>query len=569
MQNYFRAKTMDYKWKVPTNVENPEHYIDDFTEDRGYFCEDNGRHDWYIKDGHLSTDYPDGITFTYLHIYESNVTVKARIRVRDLNPPDSIFGMMLRTTSEEAFVRFGCYVKSGVWFVDSREGKDFIADRFLYKISPVEPNRWYDIEFSVDGDRVKLIVDGEVFVDAAGVTQLTPGRIAFYAHRLSLDVDSIDATFLSGQGTLLRNVKHTKLPGDIYMEGGSVWEMRDGKLIYEHYSGTTYESVDNGETWTPCEKWTVTHGYPNILRLRSGKFIKMTRNTVQGVGTMECELSDDDGKTWTRGGVICKTPYRGIPHANAGNMNDKVTQISNGRIFYSMNYEVRPNNGTAPTPIDGVRVVFCEFYYSDDEGMTWTKSETDSWNFGGGDENNVRMFGECKILECDDGSLRIYNSWNTYGCVVYSESFDGGKTWGKLIKIPELVCSLSSMQFFRDPYADNETTYYMVWVFSPPILASSPMSRSRLSLAKSTDGRNWEFLGDLWRWEHRHSVDAHIAHVVDAFVMTTKDYVICGAGYSEHLKVPGEGGSEYHHAQRQHIYSIPKADLTPRPLPEV
>jgi len=569
MSNYFSAKTCEYKWKDVKNVEDPAHYTDDFTEDRGYFREDNGKHDWRIENGMLRTDHPEGITFTYLHIYEKNVTVKARIRVRDLNPPDSIFGMMLRYNAEHAYVRFGCYVKSGAWFVDSCQGKDFIADRFMRKIHPVEVDRWYDIEFTADGTRVCLKVDGEVFVDTEGLTHLSPGRVAFYAHRLSMDVDSMDAAFLSGQGTLWRNVNHTKLPGDIYMEGGSVWEMRDGKLIYEHYNGTTYESVDSGASWTKAEKWTVTHGYPNILRLRNSQFIKMTRNTVQGVGTMECELSDDDGKTWTRGGVICKTPYPGSECANAGNMNDKVTQISTGRIFYSMNYECRYSDGRKPVPVDG-RIVFCEFYYSDDNGMTWTKSENDSWNLGGGDENNIEKFGECKILECADGTLRMYNSWNTYGCVVYSESFDGGVTWGKLKKIPELVCSLSSMQFFRDPYADNETTYYMVWVYSPMMDDHVPMTRSRLCLAKSTDGKNWEFLGDVWRWEHQYLVDSsHLTHVVDAFVMTTKDYVICGAGYSEHSKVPGEGGSAYHHAQRQHIYSIPKADLTPRDLPEV
>lgn len=569
MSNYFRGMTETDIWSKVTNVENPEHYTDDFTSDNGYICEDNGKNDWYIKDSMLSCDSKDGISFSYIHIYEKNVSVKVRLRVRDLNPPDAIFGMMLRSNSEHAYVRFGCYVKSGAWFVDSCEGKDFIPERFIRKISPVEENRWYDIEFCVNGEHVTLKVDGEVFVDADGVNHRSPGRIAFMAHRLSLDVDSIDAAFLSGQGTLWRNVKHTKLPGDIYMEGGSVWEMRDGKLIYEHYNGTTYESVDNGASWTKADKWTVTYGYPNILRLRNGQFIKMSKNTVQGVGTMECELSDDDGKTWTRGGVICKTPFPGSVCANAGNMNDKVTQISTGRIFYSMNYECRFHDGRPPVPVDG-RIVFCEFYYSDDNGMTWTKSENDSWNLGGGDENNIEKFGECKILECADGSLRMYNSWNEYGCVVYSESFDGGKTWGKLKKIPELVCSLSSMQFFRDPYAENETTYYMVWVYSPMNPEHVPMTRSRLSLAKSTDGKNWEFLGDLWRWENRHAIDgAQIAHVVDAFVMTTRDYVICGAGYSEQLKVDGEGGSEYHHAQRQHIYSIPKRDLKPIPLKQV
>ena len=89
------------------------------------------------------------------------------------------------------------------------------------------------------------------------------------------------------------------------------------------------------------------------------------------------------------------------------------------------------------------------------------------------------------------------------------------------------------------------------------------MTRSRLALARSTNGKDWHFLGDIWRWEHNYmSSGSHIAHVVDAFVKTTRDYVICGAGYSEQLEIKEAGDFAYHHAQRQHIYSIKKDSLT-------
>ena len=268
------------------------------------------------------------------------------------------------------------------------------------------------------------------------------------------------------------------------------------------------------------------------------------------------QTSSDDGKTWVDGGHLLKTPYKDTT-ASAGNMNDKVTQISNGRVFYGMNYECRDKS----KPVFGKYIVFCEFYYSDDNGKTWCKSETDSWDLGGNE--GQAWFGECKILECDDGTLRMYNSWNDHGCVVYSESTDGGVTWGPLVPMPQLVCARSSMQFHRDMYADNETTYYMVWVYSEPSSLASPMTRSRLSLAKSTDGKTWQFLGDIWRWESNFMVGgSHIAHVVDAFIKTTKDYIICGAGYSEKLE-GSEGGFNYHHAQRQHVYSIKKSALEP------
>jgi len=575
MPNYFTATFTDNLWPEVTNVPNPPHFTDDFNEDRGYFCEDNGKHEWQIKDGMLTTSHPEGITSTYLHIFEKNVTVKARIRVRDLNPPDSIFGILLRHNADEAFVRCGCFVKSGSWFIDSRRTKDFPCERLTRVIRPMEENRWYDIEFTVDGDRAVLKVDGEVFADVRGVSHNSHGRVGFYAHRLSMDVDSVDAAFLSGNGTLIANVNHTKLPVDKYMEGGSVWEMTDGKLIYEHHSGTTFESANSGESWELCDTpWTNTHGYPNILRLRNGKFIKMISEGPSSDRNILCELSDDDGKTWTKGGIVCHSPYHGTTHAYAGNMNDKLTQISNGRIFYCLNYECHPR-----IPVDG-HAVFCEFYYSDDNGDTWTKSETDSWDLGGKNANNVEMFGECKILECADGTLRMYNSWNDYPCVMYSESTDGGVTWGALREMPELVCARSSMQFWRDPYADNETTYYMALVYSPVLRDRMPtdsepniantMGRSRLALLRSTDGKSWHFLCDVWRWESPlMSIGTNICHVVDAFIMTTKDYVIVGAGFSEHLDSGDPAISDYHHAQRQHIYSIPKAELSNKPMPRV
>jgi len=570
MTPYMRASNTNFRWEKAKNVPNPEKYTDDFSTDKGYFVEENGRNNWKIENGMLSVSTQEDTDLTYMHIFEPNVNIKARMRFKNINPDDSGFGIMLRYNAFEAFVRCGFIVKSGIAFIDSRQGKDFVAERVSSNAFKIEADRWYDIDFTVDGSNAELKVDGVTLLSSDDIGHVSPGRVAFFGNRIDLDIDSVEVTFLSGEGTLWKNVAHHKLPDEAYREGGSVFEMTDGSLIYTHHSGVCFKSNDNGTTWERTEKWTDTYGYVNILRLKNGDFIKIiTRADENGVNYKASVTSSDDGKTWTPGGNICysrfqnrQQPEPGKAVAGAGNMNDKVTQISNGRIFYCQNYECTPFAAT----VDG-RTVFCEFYYSDDNGMTWTKSETDSWTLGGNDKNNIQWFGECKILECDDGSLRMYNSWNDYGCVMYSESFDGGVTWGELIPIPELVCARSSMQFVKDTYADNETTYYMVWVFSPPISESSPMSRSRLGLAKSTDGKNWEFLGDIWRWEHKYCPGSHLAHVVDAFVKTTKDYVICGAGYCEHFTDPIEKDS-YHHAQRQHVYSIKKSDLpSGKPIP--
>ena len=114
------------------------------------------------------------------------------------------------------------------------------------------------------------------------------------------------------------------------------------------------------------------------------------------------------------------------------------------------------------------------------------------------------------------------------------------------------VCTIHGMDM---TVWHNATTYYMVWV-------NCGIHRSRLSLARSEDGKNWSYIGDIWRWEsaYRYSISessAPLNHVVDPFVAVTKNAIIVGTGLSEHMPVDGETGYHtYHRAQRQHIWTI-------------
>lgn len=546
-----------YDWKPVKNVEAPEHFVDDFSSDRGYFTEENGTHDWRIENGVLTTTAVDeDVNLTYIHVYEKNVSFKARVRFVGDAPPNSMLGLLLRYNADEAYCRAGCFTYSGNWYIDHQEGADFPPIRHSIVNHPIESGRWYDLCFTVDGDTGVLTLDGETLISVSDISHTSPGRIGFYAEKLTVEVDSVDIALLSGQGTVWRNVVHHKLPDNKYREGGSVFELRDSTLIYEnHKDGDTFKSTDNGQSWERAETWVPPVGYMNVFRLQNGDWIRTAKKRIDDTYYMITRTSSDDGKTWVDGGIICRTQFHGIQGVGAGNMNDKLSQGASGRIYYSQNYESHVG------PVDG-RIVFCEFYYSDDNGTTWTKSETDSWELGG-NEGIVR-FGECKILDCDDGTLRMYNSWNDHGCLVYSESHDNGVTWGPLVRMPEFVSARSSMQFVKDVYADNDTTYYMVWVYSEPMVLGDGMCRSRLSMARSENGKDWKFLGDVWRWECGYRTNAHIAHVVDPFIKTTKDYIICGAGFSEQLECEEARDHSYHHAQRQHVYSIRKDALVER-----
>jgi len=562
--------------RIAKTVAVPQVIKDDFDTDTGLFVEENGACDWKTENGMLSVDAIEKEALTYIHVFEQNVILRARIRISEMYSDNSELSLVCRYNSEHAWVRLTYRKKANMWGVIYREGLDFNpvrcrrdlpeAPEFVEVYKPLERGKWYDLMLRTDGDKATVFLDGSYFFEVNGIDHLSPGRIALRCRDMKLDVDSVEVTLLSGQGTVWKNLRHTKLPDERYREGGSVFEMNDGSLIYTHHSGATFDSHDNGITWNRRDIWTDTHGYVNILRLINGDFMKMIyRKDDDGNTYVMSQTSSDDGATWVDGGKLLKTPYENST-ANAGNMNDKITQIASGRIFYGMNYECAVKSA----PVKGKYIVFCEFYYSDDNGKTWTKSKTDSWDIPGNE--NEAWFGECKILECSDGSLRMYNSWNDHGCIVYSESFDGGETWGPLVPMKEFASTRASMQFHRDLYADNGTTYYMVWVYCKTDSLSSPATpRSRLALAKSVDGKNWDFLGDLWRWEHHYSYFGlgSFAHVVDAFIKTTEDHVIAGAGFCEHAPLDGEQGCAFHNAQRQHVYSIPKSELKAVPMTRV
>jgi len=532
-----------YNWGEIINVPDPIRYTDDFTSDKGYFSEDNGAANWKVEDGvYRCTAGWDDVFATRLHIYEKNVNFKARVRYVGDNPPDSIMGFIMRSSAEESFVKVNYRPCSCLFSIDSRDCEDLPAARYEVKKYPLKSGEWCDVDITLDGDRLTLKVNGEQIADVRGIMHLSPGRVGFYCERLTMEVDSTEITFLSGQGTLWKDCKHTVLPDEVYREGGSVTEMRDGSVIYQYHGGESFVSHDNGATWDRRDTWVKLWAYNSILRLNSGKLIRTVGDDEDGKVNIYAYISSDEGETWERSGLITEGHYEGNKNRRATNMNDKFNQAASGRIFYSQNYECNEY-------LDG-KFVFCQFFYSDDDGATWTLSDTRSWELG---DNNVLRFGECKLLECADGTVRVYSSWNGYGNVMYAESHDGGKTFGSLHRLEGFPSTCSSMQFVRDPYGETDFTYYMVWVNCVPNELFN--DRSRISLAKTVDGKSWQFLGDVWRNECKWRTSNAISHCVDPFVKVTKTHVIAGSGISEKM------GPGSHHEQRQHIWSVPKKNV--------
>lgn len=540
-------------WEAGDPVHNPEVVTVNFDTNEGYYNEDNGERNFKYENGKYTVN-ATSFASSYMHLYEKNVNYKATLIYRSENKGS--MGIMFRVNDVKSYVKAGYDFAAGEWYIESRDSADYYTHRIASKKATVAPNTPYEVAVEVMYETVTLKVNGETVLEGIDPGHYSPGRLGLYAENANVAFDDVEAILVSGQGTVIKNVTHTKLPDEMYREGGSVLEMKDGSLYYlSHYANSGFTSNDKGYSWQRAEAFTEFGiDYPTIMRLNDGSIMKIKREyegAYENNKVFVCYISTDEGKTFNKVSEICPQFYP-VTWAQGGNMNDKLMQTASGRLLWGVTYQ-------SSTPVDG-KTIFCCYYFSEDNGKTWWKSNTDSWTIPGNED--IAAFGENKMLECADGTIRMYNSWAPYGYIVYSDSTDGGKTFGPLQIMDTMYTPNASCAFVRDVYADNDYTYYMVWVNRKQATTNTHAPRTCLSLAKTTDGKNWEFIGDIMRWECTYAQGTGFVHqIVDPFITVTEDYIYCGTGFSDGMRTPGEGGYDFHFAQRQHIYSIRKDTL--------
>ena len=490
-----------------------------------------------VKDGDNLTygTKNEEATFTWLHAFERNIDYTAKMKL--LSGENAKVGIVGRMNSETAYVFAGYDAVVGAWVIESRQGADFLAHN-AYSAPAVLDGNWHILRLVLNENVATLYVDGTAVVTANGITHVSPGKPALFARDAEVLFDDIDLTLTSCQGRVEKAVAYSYvLPNGVFTEGGTVLPLNNGELLFLHQT-SQYLSLDNGLSWEPTE-WAEIRQHANVLRLASGKILRLEYANVNGSYYFASALSDDEGETWS-------TPYLIAPHkfngttGSASIMNDKFMQMSDGRIFFSLTY----NN------VNG-RVAHVEIYYSDDEGKTWTKSQTSTL-----DLTTDTRFAESKILETSvPGTLRMLTTWSTAGYMQYSESKDNGVTWGELVRMEDFKCYRSSFDVFRD----TETgVSYMVWVYNDV--------RTRLGLARSVDGINWEYCMDILRQETPVTYNGvHLNHIVDPFVKVVGDYVVVGTGFAQELgnyEFTDAESDLYHKVQREELYFIKKNEIT-------
>ncbi|HEX5223248.1 MAG TPA: exo-alpha-sialidase [Verrucomicrobiae bacterium] len=235
-----------------------------------------------------------------------------------------------------------------------------------------------------------------------------------------------------------------RIPALVTTTKGTVIAMTDGRIggcgdIPTPLDLVIKRSFDNGKTWGPLQVVTdygsnstdvdtyPFYGLTNISRVSSGDAALLVDRTNGRIWTLydnggisgsrkiklEMKYSDDDGATWS--------PRIDVEALNPG-LRTSTTEFLAG-----------PGNGIQLTegPHAG-RLIFpvyaynnpsaSQAIYSDDHGVTWTRSANAITN--GGEIQVVELPGGELLASCRDNGF----SWS--GVRTFARSTDGGATWG-------------------------------------------------------------------------------------------------------------------------------------------
>lgn len=238
---------------------------------------------------------------------------------------------------------------------------------------------------------------------------------------------------------------------------GDIELLNDGRLLLAYTSrresdgeGIIFGDIegrisrDRGRSWgepfplvgrPKPERKDETYQHPGLLRLANGQlllsYIYFAGSYPRFAHTYY-RRSTDNGATW--GDQFIVTPHTGTNHV----FNDKLIQLSSGRILAPCEREIREDGGDHRGYVSTV-------FYSDDDGYSWQQSE-----------NVVDMLPveaqEPHVVPLRDG--RVMMLCRTYsGYVVRSYSDDEGVTWspGEAVRSLKLSTNSSALNVKRIP----------------------------------------------------------------------------------------------------------------------
>lgn len=544
---------------------NPSHWIQsvDYTsgmENAWKVYEIDGNKVYGTKDN--SND-----TYTYLHAFDKNTTAEMKVRL-DSATSDAKFGLLFRMAPESTYVRVGYDWATKCWYMLSVKGngEDDIV-QYTEDTFEVSKGQWYDISVSLENKNLVLVVNDKKILTIDGrVSSDGYGRIGVYSTGAEIYFDDVKYTIAAGI-LPTEDVYEATIVTEEMRQSLEIQRVGDQLIGINYNRYEAYVSSDNGSTWkdvTDNPNFTELlegSGYTSYMQRSDGKYIQIAMSTM-------LVYESDDFLHWTQIGQLVpdedivddRNRQYAMIHSNS--LSEYTLADGTTRLFCPVGY--RLFNSDYSNSATGN---FTKIFYSDDGGRTWKCAENDTRDLliYYDETATSSKWAESKIVQCADGTLRMYVTRTNEGCLGYTVSEDGGQTWSGYHLIPEMQCAASSFSVAED--SENPGTYYLIWVNDSAAAYGSLQNRTRISLARSTDGKEWEFLCDLERMCVRYSTDpasnSPLYQILDPSITVDGDYIHCTFGRSEELDETATQGTaaNYHNFQQVRYVRLNKNSL--------
>lgn len=508
-----------------------------------YWIEKTNANQWKLFDldhnGNLSygTDSTE-YGYTWLHTFESDPTVQMDFMVANATEEGRIEFLTRYAGTMECYAGIGYDFSQSKWYIHTDKGEDFEAHTtYATDTTTLDANQWHTIRIEESGMSIQVYVDGLLVIEDTQSQMTGYGRVGLLSENVNFYVDNFSYTMPHG-GSVSDGVSEILFDYETYgvMSHMEIESLENGTLLGISGSNNRFISTDNGLTWNKTtDAYTSVKGqglaYPSILQLTKDTYIMVYADTFT------VWKSTDGMKTWTQIGTVIddigtnKTEdgqWIHILHVNSLskiNFTDKDGEKVE-RIFLPVG--VRRFSGTSITGH------YTRVFYSDDGGASWSESTNNTSTINPTYEEDSTEFSswcETKIIMGSDSVLRMYNT-REYDCTVYTESHDFGKTWEGIYSVPYLQNSTSSYGIVQDP---ETGIYYMACLNNVARNYNSTMPRNRLSLIRSIDGKNWEFVMDIERFSScANYLSTEIYQILDPSITIADGfmYITMGRSYA-------------------------------------
>ncbi len=416
---------------------------------------------------------------------------------------------MFRRSFGDRHDKIGYDFDKNQWFYEMvQENGAVIEADVKTDLNAYKEGRWYDFELVCEGFNVKLLCDGvEVFSTEFdnNLQLIYYGRLGFGAIDGEYNFDDVD---YSGKNRASAGLYYTS--GSRYGAGinvGSFYKTEDGAVYATHETGSV-KSTDGGQTWdSPMQATNSTENrvYSSALvKKPDGTMVRLASSSNDN-GTVQSFISNNDGQTWDG-------PYTVSVGFGQASAVGRLTCTMDGRLFIST---------TQGGEYFGKMFVF----YSDD-GITWTKSETDFTTF-----NTGIIMNECIVVDTPRENEVWFWGRSDSGFLDYWVSYDNGKTFDLTPHHSGLMQSETCFRIERD--WNNPNTYYAVFIYDTETSNDRYIQqpRNRATLGVSYDGmESWEFVCDIMEandYPSLHTSDAMLNIIDDQVYWRTSNY----AGY--------------------------------------